>query len=208
MTDDYANNAYETFLYGQQVLGQPIAVEIQGEIPNGCREAIDQAVNFLETALEDNFIAVCSGVTVRIGDNLVEGGGEARAEENVILLGRRKMEMSLQKAEDLLVQMEMFEPGERTKTLPYDKDLPFSCLVYEFVHEMGHIADGKLPGPKYRHTNPELSPTKYGKQNEREAFAETFTYRVMGCPQTNAADKVIKATFGTRQSSHNNSLPR
>lgn len=196
MTEAYADRPYEAHLYGQEVLGRPIRVEIQGQIPGACGDAIAQAINLLEIALKSSYDSVCSGVTVRIGDSLVEGGGEARAEENLILLDRGKMGMSLQDAEDLLVKMGMFHAGERTKTLSGMKDLPFSCLVYELVHEMGHIADGKLPGPKYKRVNPALSPTKYGKQNDREAFAEIFTYWVTGCPQAGAAEKIIETAFG------------
>lgn len=195
MTESYADSAYETHLYGQKVLDQPIRVEFQGEIPSTCHSAIGQAIDYLEAALKDSYGVVCGGVTVRIGSGLVDGGGEARAEENLILLDREKMGMSLQDAEDLLVQMEMYNPGERTKTLPDVKDMPFSCLIYELVHETGHIADGKLPGPKYSRASSELSPTKYGKQNERESFAEIFTYWVLGCKQTGAADKIVQKAF-------------
>lgn len=196
MTKAYASSPYAAHLYGQKVLDQPIRVEVQGEIPGACSAAIEQAIDLLKAALQGSFNTVCSGVTVRIGNGLVDGGGEASAEENLILLDREKMGMSLQDAENLLVRMGMFNPGERVKTLPESKDKPFSCLVYELVHEMGHIADGKLPGPKYKRANAELSPTKYGKQNKWEAFAEIFTYWVTGCPQANAAEKLIKTTLG------------
>ncbi len=193
MTDE--KSRYVTLLYKNEKLHAPITIEVQGGIPTECKEALDQAIVHLEIALRNQFNDVCSGLTIRLGDDLVEGGGEAKAEENLIHLDRKKMAMSLQDAEDLLVGLGLFNPGERTKTLHKQKDKPWSCLTYELIHETGHIADWKLPGAKYNRVRAELSPTKYGKQNSWEAFAEIFTYWVLGTPIQDSAQKIMKSIF-------------
>lgn len=186
---------YNTIIYGRNGLNKPIVVEVQGVVSLDCKAALDEVFKRLKNVLKDQFADVCNGLTIRIGDDLVEGGGEAKAEENLILLDRKKMTMTLQDAEDLLVKIELFNPGERTKTLVGLADKPWSCLIYELIHETGHIADWKLPGAKYNRVDPQLSPTKYGKKNPWEAFAEIFTYWVLGTPLDDATRKIINMTF-------------
>lgn len=204
MNEADADTVYHAISYERVGLNTPITVEVQGGASPECKEALDLAVDYLESSLKDRFDVVCGGLTVRIGHNLVDGGGEAKAEENLILLDRQKMAMTLHEVEDLLVAMGEFNPGERTKPLDDIKDNPYSCLVYELVHETGHIADWKLPGSKYNRISPKLSPTKYGKKNSWEAFAELFTYWTFGQPLPVKSVQVMEFALETPQAEYHN----
>ncbi len=196
MNEAEDTNSYISVLYERAGLARPIIVEVQDTISPECRTALDRAIDSLESSLGDKFNEVCGGLTVRIGDNLVDGGGQANAEENLILLDRQKMAMTLQAAEDLLVAMGEFNPGERTAVLTEIKDEPYSCLVYELIHETGHLVDAKLPGEAYGRISPELGLTKYGKKNSWEAFAEVFTYWTAGQPLPKASLHVVEDALG------------
>lgn len=159
-------------------LQENIHVEYAKGLGDECREMVDFALGVLEDKLGDQLKDKLAHVTVKIGPGLVDGGGEAKAEEGLILLDSDKMVLSLQQSEDFLVQAGYYEPTERTRTLPDRKDRPWSTLAYELVHEFGHMVDFHLPGEPYHRVSADLSPTKYGKKQPHEAFAEIFTYWV------------------------------
>lgn len=171
-----------------------MTVEIQKDAEPTPEWAIGEARARIQDALGDTF-PVAGELLIEIADNITESGGEARAEEDRILFDYEKMKLSLQESEDFLVAEGWIEPGDRTRLLPDIKDKPWSSLVYDLVHELAHVIDGKVPGDKYERLDPKLAPTKYGKRNAREAFAEAFTYWVFGQPVDPEAEEVIKGTI-------------
>lgn len=169
---------------GAEVLfREKLKVEYAEGLGDACRGMVDFALGKLETKLDSETLDKLAGVTVKIGPRLTEGGGEAKADENIILLNSDKVKMTLQESENFLVQEGYFEPGERTRTLPDIKDQPWSTLVYELVHEFGHIIGGEIPTA--------LSPTKYGKRAEYEAFCEAFAYWIFDQPIEPEAERKI-----------------
>lgn len=168
-----------------------VTVEIQTGTEPTPDWAIELAKSKVQAALGDTF-PVTGDLLIEVADNITESGGEARVEEDHILFDYKKMRLSLQASEDIMVADGWVEPGERTKVLPNIKDKPWSSLVYDLVHELGHIVDGKAPGNKYERIDPKIAPTKYGKRNSREAFAETFTYWVFRQLVNPEAESVIK----------------
>lgn len=158
-----------------------------------------QSANALEK-LDDFFggrFAECfSGLHIKIGDDLVEGGALALAQDNTILADRQKMLISLQESEHLL--SEYFDPGDRTRTM--DDELakqPGSVLIYELIHETGHILDETAQGRSAKGLTPH-SPTKYGRElddwhndKDHEAFAEGFTHKVLGQPVSLTMEQAV-----------------
>ena len=175
-----------------------MSVEIQRDAEPTPEWAIGEARARIQAALGDTF-PVAGELLIEIADNITESGGEARAEEDRILFDYEKMKLSLQESEDILVAEGYIEPGERTKVLPDIKDKRWSSLVYDMVHELAHVIDGKMSGDKYERLDPKLAPTKYGKRNAREAFAEAFTYWVFGQPVDPEAERAIKEVLSNEK---------
>lgn len=163
--------------------------------------AIELAKSKVQAALGETF-PVAGELLIEIADDITESGGEARAEEDRILFDYEKMKLSLQESEDTLVAEGWIEAGERTKVLPNIKDKPWSSLVYDLVHELGHIIDGKAPGKVYKRLDPQAAPTKYGGRNGREAFAEAFTYWVFEQPISVEAEQAVKDVLHRGQGSY------
>jgi hypothetical protein len=90
-----------------------------------------------------------------------------------------KNELSLQEAEDILVEAKILRRNDWVGVLEECKLSKWSCLRYQLVHEIGHIVDG-LSDKKlaYSRLDTKYSPTMYGSVNKSEAFAEAFTYAV------------------------------
>lgn len=149
--------------------------------------ALDFTLDKLKKRMGERADELLADVTVKIGSGLVEGGGQAVAEENLVLLDLEKMRMTLQASEDFLVQEGYFKPGERTRILPDHKDEPWSTMIYELTHELGHIV-GERTGVEF---DKSFSPTKYGQSSPHEAFAEAFTYWVWEFPQSSQIEKVF-----------------
>lgn len=178
--------------YSRTILKESIYVEYADGLDEACHEMVGVALGLLDDKLGDSMKQQLTTVTVKIGPDIVDGGGEARAEEDLVLLNSSKVVLSLQQSEDLLVEAGYFEPTERTRTLPDIKGQPWSTLVYELVHEFGHVVDYHMPGEPYNRIRPELSPTKYGKKSAHEAFAEMFTYWVFGQEVSSEAEGVLR----------------
>jgi len=154
-------------------------------IPNNqksdCQAAINEAEALLCTKLGKSAKKLLAPLTIKIGDNLTDSGGQAFAEKNLILFDAGKNKMSLQAAEDLLAGHKVLKKGDWTSVLMSSKDKPWSCLTYQLIHELGHIVDGQVDdGNQYRRVDAKGSPTLYGTGKSSEAFAELFTYWVFG----------------------------
>lgn len=172
-------------------LNENSKVEYSDGLDDACHEMVGVAFGLLDDKLSNSMKEKLAKITVRIGPALIDGGGEARAEDSLILLDSNKMVLSLQESEDLLVQAGYFNQTERTRVLPELKDQPWSTLVYELVHEFGHIVDYHMPGEPYHRIAPELSPTKYGQKSAHETFAEVFTYWVFNQELPSEAQMIL-----------------
>lgn len=190
-TTDLANRTLE-FKRGEF---EPITCEFQGEVTADCQKNLARAFEYLDEAIGDVLFERCAGLHIKIGDNLTDGGGEAKAKDNLVVLDYNKMSMSLQESEDLLVREGWFNKDERARTLPEIKDEPWSTLVYDAIHEVGHIFDERSPGDKNNRLNLSISPTKYGKEKANEAFPEAFTYFVLKQPLDPEALKAVMRTI-------------
>ncbi len=165
--------------------------EIQGEREAECLTAIEASLVRIDTHGNEETINALQGVKVKIGEGLVDGGGQAIASERLVLMDYSKMKMSLQESENFLVEKGEFLPGQRTKCLPRQKDESWSTLRYELVHELAHIIDETLPGPMRHRLPRSLSPTLYGKKADHEAFAEAFTYWIYDQPLPDLVQRVM-----------------
>lgn len=167
---------------------ESVVFEIQGAAEPALTRMLDFTLEKLTHRLGNRANQLIGNVTVKIGPGLVDGGGQAITEENLVLLDYEKMKMTLQESEDFLVREGWFETGERTRVLPDIKYVPWSTVVYELTHELGHIA-GSRAGVD---VDSELSPTKYGRRARHEAFAEAFTYWVFEAGQNLGTAQVVE----------------
>lgn len=168
-----------------------IAVEITGASPEEEQILADnskQALEKLDSFFGGQFAELFSGLHIKVGDGLTEGGAQAIPKENRIVADREKMLMSAARAEKILIEMGYLLPGERTNVMGGLKDQLGSVLQYELIHEVGHLLDEQTPdGLARKRISPEHSPTKYGREvddwhdhKDHEAFAEGFTHMVLG----------------------------
>ncbi len=158
-------------------------------------EAIDQ---FTGGRAADIF----TGLHIKIGEDVAEGGAKAIAEENQVLLNGRKMLLSVAE----MKQVSGAYSEEELASFP-DIDRPGSALEYTLVHEIGHILDGQTKtGEAYHRVVANESPTKYGRgadewhtdNKDHEAFAEGFAHAVYGMPISDAMEAIVHETIDAR----------
>lgn len=125
---------------------------------------------------------IFTGLHIKIGEDVAEGGGKAIAEENLVLLNGRKMLLSVA----TMRQVSGAYSDEELAGFP-DMERPGGALEYTLVHEIGHILDGQTKtGEAYHRVSAGESPTKYGREadewhsdsKDHEAFAEGFAHAV------------------------------
>lgn len=170
-------------------------VEISGIKNEDCQEAIEVAIGLLSKKLPPSMQALVKGTEITIADGLIESGGLTKAEDKKIILDATKNTLSLQTAEDFLVEAGYLNKGDWTKALPETKNQEWSCLTYQLIHEFGHLIDGLAGGDSYTRLSQQLSPTKYGSTSSSEAFAEAFAYWVFELDQAPEAQKLITSVL-------------
>lgn len=153
-----------------------LRVEIVGVQGEECQRSIDEALWLLSKKLHSKLLDLVDRTEIIITNGLIESGGLTKAEEKKIILDADKNALSLQAAEDFLVEAGFLNLNDWTKSLPDSKDQPWSCLTYQLIHEFGHLIDGLAIGKPYERLSTEFSPTKYGTTSSSEAFAEAFAY--------------------------------
>ncbi len=153
-------------------------VEISGISEASCSQALDDAFNLLDKKLPLAVKQLIASTKIIIGSGLIESGGFTNAEERIITLDAGKNALTLQAAEDFLIEAGYLNLGDWTKALPLSKDQKWSCLTYQLVHEVGHLVDGLSSGNAYKRLSTQLSPTKYGAVGTSESFAEAFAHWV------------------------------
>ena len=158
-------------------------------------EAIDQ---FTGGRAADIF----TGLHIKIGEDVAEGGAKAVAEENQVLLNGRKTLLSVAE----MKQISGAYSDEELAGFP-DEHRPGGALEYTLVHEMGHVLDGQTKtGEAYHRAAASESPTKYGREadqwhsdnKDHEAFAEGFAHAVYGMSISEKMEMTVRETIESR----------
>lgn len=161
----------------------------------GALQAIDQ---FTGGKAADIF----TGLHIKIGEDIAEGGAKAAAEENQVLLNGRKMLLSVAE----MRQVSGAYSDEELAGFP-DEQRPGGALEYTLVHEIGHVLDGQTKaGEVYHRVAASESPTKYGREadewhsdnKDHEAFAEGFAHAVYGMSVSKTMEVAVRETIGAR----------
>lgn len=166
-------------------------------------EQQQQFVELVTASLEaiDRFVGghaadIFAGLHIKVGENLVDGGAKAYAEENRVFLNGQKMLLSviaMREVSGAYTDSELCDfPG---------LDQPGGALRYTLVHELGHILDGQTKaGRPYHRIDPGESPTGYGRTDENgtEAFAEGFAHAVYDMQVSERMQEVVRATCDAR----------
>ena len=170
--------------------------EERQQLADATKEALATVDEYLNGKTEDIF----SGLTIKIGENVAQGGGEAISDKNLITLNGRPMLMSIAEMRDVAG----YHPEELAGG-SLDENEKGGALKYTLVHEMGHILDELTEtGDRMHRVASTESPTVYGREpdqynseKDHEAFAEGFAHMVygMGVSETlaKAIDETIKA---------------
>lgn len=155
---------------------EPLNIKVSGVGEGLYKHALHQALGVLSEKLSLKIKQLIVGTQIVIGEGLIQSGGLTHAEDKKIILDAAKNALSLQTAEDYLVEGGYLNKGDWTNALPSSKDQKWSCLTYQLIHEFGHLIDGLSIGKPYKRLDSEFSPTKYGKTSSSESFAEAFAY--------------------------------
>jgi hypothetical protein len=170
-------------------------LEVIGTQNEACQHAISEALEILDNKLPPVVKELVHGSEITIASDLIESGGLTKAEEKKIILDTEKNTLSLQAAENFLVEAGYLRADDWTKALPSLKDHPWSCLTYQLIHEFGHLIDGQSNGKSYERLNTDFSPTKYGETSSLEAFAEAFAYWVLDQSLVPEAQQAVEHTL-------------
>ncbi|MDZ7786187.1 MAG: hypothetical protein U5L95_03640 [Candidatus Saccharibacteria bacterium] len=160
----------------------------------GALEAIDR---FTDGKAADIF----TGLHIKIGEDVTEGGAKTIAEENQVLLSGRKMLLSI----DEMRHVSGAYGSEELTDFP-DAHRPGGALEYTLVHEIGHVLDGQTQaGEPYHRVSAKESPTKYGRESDEwhdnkshETFAEGFAHAVYDMPISEPLETAVRDTINTR----------
>jgi len=145
---------------------------------------------------------VFGGLSIVVGEDIVDGGGRAVAEENKVLLNGTNMLLSLAQMRELSGAY----GSDELLDFP-DQDKVGGALEYTLVHEMAHVLDGVTKsGHAYKRIAANESPTRYGSRYDEwnadnkghEAFAEGFAHAVYSMPISPSMRIAIETTVNAR----------
>lgn len=161
------------------------------------RGATKQALEAVDAFLDGETENIFSGLTIKIGENVAQGGGKAISDKNMITLNGRAMLMSISE-----MRKAAGYHAEELSGSTINEDELGGALKYTLVHEMGHILDELTKtGDKMHRVSAAESPTVYGREpdqynseKDHEAFAEGFAHMVYGMPVSEALAKAIQET--------------
>ncbi len=172
--------------------------EEEQQLIKSTTDALDAVNKFTDGRAAEIF----SGLHIRIGEDVTEGGAKAVAEENRVLLNGRKMLMSIAE----MRRVSGAYGDEELNDFP-DEHRPGGALEYTLVHEMAHVLDGQTKtGEAYHRVAASESPTIYGREfdkwntnnKDHEAFAEGFAHAVWGMPVSETMKTIVYETVDTR----------
>ncbi len=165
-------------------------------------ESTTSALQAIERFTDGRAANIFTGLHIKIGEDVAEGGAKADAEENQVLLNGRKMLLSVAE----MKQVSGAYSDEELAGFP-DEHRPGGALEYTLVHEIGHILDGQTKtGEAYHRVAASESPTKYGREadewhsdnKDHEAFAEGFAHAVYGIPVSETMEAIVRETIDAR----------
>lgn len=145
---------------------------------------------------------IFTGLHIKIGEKIAEGGAKAIAEKNQVLLNGRKMLLSIAE----MRRVSGAYSDEELAGFP-DEQRPGGALEYTLVHEIGHVLDGQTKtGEAYHRVVASESPTRYGRDasgwsegsQDHEAFAEGFAHAVYSMPVSEAMEATVRKTIDAR----------
>lgn len=143
------------------------------------------ATERLQRYFDGRLTEALPGLKVYFGDGLIEGGGEALADENAIIIDASKGKMTVAEAERFLVGIGSLHEGDWTKIV--GPDVTYAEIT--IVHELGHILEAKAHGKEgvaFEHLSHDDAPTKYGREADHkegpnnEDYPESLVYDVYG----------------------------
>jgi len=203
LTNKYS--AAETTDDHKEELDFGVAIELSDEYDDTesrqLRDATRRALEAVDDFLDGETRNIFSGLTVKIGEGVASGGGEAISGKNMITLNGRPMLMSIAQMRGVA--------GYHADELvggSIDEDERGGALRYTLVHEMGHILDELThAGDKMHRVAAVESPTKYGREADKwntekdhEAFAEGFAHMVYGMPVSDVLARAINETIAAK----------
>ncbi len=141
--------------------------------------AAQVALDRLQARFGDQLDAAFPGLKIYFADGVIDGGGEALADENAVIMDASKAAMSVGEAEDLLVGMGELNAGDWTSKV--GRDISYGEIT--IVHEMGHMLEAQAhreEGVAFAALPLEGAATKYGSKAHNEDYAEAFFYDTYG----------------------------
>jgi hypothetical protein len=183
-----------------------VLIEVmQGYSPEEEQQLIQSTTGALEAI--DRFTGgraadIFTGLHIKIGEDVADGGAKTIAEKNQVLLNGKKMLLSIAEMRKV---SEAYSDDELA-SFP-DEHRPGGALEYTLTHEIGHVLDGQTQtGEAYHRVIANESPTKYGREfdewhggnKDHEAFAEGFAHAVWDMPVSETLEATVRNTVNTR----------
>jgi hypothetical protein len=156
------------------------------------KAALDRLQGQFNGQLETAF----PGLKIYFADGVIDGGGEAVAGENVIIMDASKAAMSVGDVEALLVDMGELEAGDWTSKV--GPDLSYGEIT--IVHEMGHMLEARAYGEEgvgFASLPSETAVTKYGSKAPNEDYAEAFFYNAYGLDVGSDRKAILERDIGS-----------
>jgi len=147
-------------------LGQPEQME-------ALALAAQSALDRLQAQFNGQLEVAFPGLKIFFADGVIEGGGEALANENAIIMDASKAMMSVGEVEDLLVEAGELNPGDWTTIV--GREISYGEIT--IVHEMGHMLEARAHGEEgvaFAALPLDGAATKYGRKAHNEDYAEAF----------------------------------
>lgn len=141
--------------------------------------AAQVALDRLQARFGGQLEAVFPGLKIYFADDVIDGGGEALADENTVIMDASKAAMSVGEVEDLLVGMGELNAGDWTSKV--GRDISYGEIT--IVHEMGHMLEARAHGEEgtaFANLSLDGAVTKYGSKAHNEDYAEAFFYDTYG----------------------------
>lgn len=137
------------------------------------------ALDRLQARFGGQLEAAFPGLKIYFADGVIDGGGEALADENAVIMDASKAAMSVGEVEDLLVGMGELNVGDWTSKV--GRDISYGEIT--IVHEMGHMLEARAHGEEgtaFADLSLDGAVTKYGGKAHNEDYAEAFFYDTYG----------------------------
>jgi hypothetical protein len=159
---------------GVEVIGLGSLESVESLAPSA-----QTALGRLQTYMDGGLSEVFPDLKIYFADGVIDGGGEALAEENAVIIDAAKGKMSVAEAEDFLVGIGELDKDDWSKLAA--EGVTYAEIT--IVHELGHILEARAheqQGTAFAELSSDNAPTKYGRKAHNEDYAESFFYDVYG----------------------------